>query len=221
MPHVTTPEPPVPIYWLNGNKVADDYADFYDGSWDDEANDKNELGNNGPDTSNSDTNYPFTGCDHDGTRKFAQLGSGGSVRVGRPNSSDSGTAPSADPLGTRPMYGLSPPSSCAKRLAATNGETSASPGFTANRGNYTAPIDAVSLTATKNDSNATVPSRTTWTPTQSALMYGLVRRLPPSRGPVTPTRSRWSATPGRRAPTIPVRYSRSPSRRAATWAATR
>ena len=24
----------VPIYWLNGNKVADNYADFYDGSWD-------------------------------------------------------------------------------------------------------------------------------------------------------------------------------------------
>ena len=24
----------VPIYWLNGAKVADDYADFYDGSWD-------------------------------------------------------------------------------------------------------------------------------------------------------------------------------------------
>ena len=23
----------VPIYWLNGAKVADDYADFYDGSW--------------------------------------------------------------------------------------------------------------------------------------------------------------------------------------------
>ena len=28
----------VPIYWLNGNKVADDYKDFYDGTWDDEAN---------------------------------------------------------------------------------------------------------------------------------------------------------------------------------------
>ena len=27
-----------PIHWFNGNKVADDYADFYDGSWDDEAN---------------------------------------------------------------------------------------------------------------------------------------------------------------------------------------
>ncbi len=24
----------VPIYWLNGDKVADDYADFYDGNWD-------------------------------------------------------------------------------------------------------------------------------------------------------------------------------------------
>ena len=28
----------VPIYWLGGNKVADDYEDFYDGDWDDEAN---------------------------------------------------------------------------------------------------------------------------------------------------------------------------------------
>ena len=24
----------VPIYWLGGNKAADDYEDFYDGSWD-------------------------------------------------------------------------------------------------------------------------------------------------------------------------------------------
>ena len=28
----------LPIYWLNGSKVADDYEDFYDGDWDDEAN---------------------------------------------------------------------------------------------------------------------------------------------------------------------------------------
>ena len=38
----------VPIYWLNGAKAADQYEDFYDGSWDDEANDKNESGTNGP-----------------------------------------------------------------------------------------------------------------------------------------------------------------------------
>ena len=40
----TSSDKGVPIYWLNGNKVADEYEDFYDGSWDNEANDKNELG---------------------------------------------------------------------------------------------------------------------------------------------------------------------------------
>ena len=75
-------------------KVADEYEDFYDGSWDDEANDKNELGTNGPDTSNSN-NYPVTGCGHDGTEKFLtvggtpqsrSLGSSLGVTVARPNS---------------------------------------------------------------------------------------------------------------------------------------
>ena len=49
----------MPIHWLNGNKVADDYADFYDEDWDEEAiDDKNELGNNGPNTNHSG-NYPL------------------------------------------------------------------------------------------------------------------------------------------------------------------
>ena len=34
----------LPIYWLGGDKVADNYEDFYDGTWDDEANPKNESG---------------------------------------------------------------------------------------------------------------------------------------------------------------------------------
>ena len=34
-----------PIYWLNGAKVADNHADFYDGSWDDRTA-KNESGAN-------------------------------------------------------------------------------------------------------------------------------------------------------------------------------
>ena len=34
----------VPIYWLNGNKVADDYGDFYDGTWDDETDSRVESG---------------------------------------------------------------------------------------------------------------------------------------------------------------------------------
>ena len=102
----------VSIYWLNGNKVADNYADFYDETWDDEANDKNESGTNGPDTSNAN-NYPATGCDHDGTKvNSRELGSGGSVRVGRPNSSDTGNGPIGSihnfSAGSRHMYGLSP-----------------------------------------------------------------------------------------------------------------
>ena len=113
----------VPIYWLNGAKVADDYADFYDGSWDDEANDKNESGTNGPDTSQSG-NYPITGCKQDGTefvssisnRSFA-LGSDEGVVIGRPNSSTASHGPISTVSGntavtvlhtaTRPMYGLS------------------------------------------------------------------------------------------------------------------
>ncbi len=105
----------VPIYWLNGTKAADDYADFYDGDWDDEANDKNESGTDGPDTSQQ-ANYPFTGCDHDGTEFFSSGDSralGESfVRVGGPNSSNPDHSPlngdrSAAAATPRPMYGLS------------------------------------------------------------------------------------------------------------------
>ena len=34
----------VPIYWMNGAKVADNYADFYDGSWDQRKCGNQELG---------------------------------------------------------------------------------------------------------------------------------------------------------------------------------
>ena len=107
----------VPIYWLGGNQVADDYADFYDGSWDEEVNNKNELGTNGPDTSD-DFNLPLTGCEHDGTESFTTgdsraLGSvdgDARVRVGRPNVSGQGPIRSNRTVGvstSRPMYGLS------------------------------------------------------------------------------------------------------------------
>ena len=107
----------VVIHWLNGNKVADDYADFYDGNWDEESNsqDKNELGTNGPNTSQS-TNYPFTGCDDDGTEDVDggtsyALGES-QVRVARPGSSAGNAGPLTSnsdtaKANTRPMYGLS------------------------------------------------------------------------------------------------------------------
>ena len=107
----TSSDKGVPIYWLSGNKVADEYEDFYDGSWDDEANDKNQLGFNGLDTSNA-ANYPWTGCDDDGTEATGMALGDTSPRVGRPNSTDTGNGPigsvttkaNAD---HRPMYGLS------------------------------------------------------------------------------------------------------------------
>ena len=88
----------VPVYWLNGAKAADQYEDFYDGSWDDEANDKNESGTDAHDTSQSG-NYPFTGCNHDGTESFTESTSralGASrVRVGGPTPPVATSAPPA------------------------------------------------------------------------------------------------------------------------------
>ena len=88
-----TSDTDAPIYWLGGSKVADNYADFYDGSWDDEANDKNELGTNGPATS-QEVDYPFTGCEHDGTEYSGRyLGHAVRIAVGRPNASGSTNGP--------------------------------------------------------------------------------------------------------------------------------
>ena len=113
----TTTDKGVPIYWLNGAKAADQYEDFYDGSWDDEANDKNESGTNGPDTSLR-VNYPWTGCDHDGTEavtggdSFALGTNLGDARVGLPNSSVSNAGPlngqtNRSRFQNSPLYGLS------------------------------------------------------------------------------------------------------------------
>ena len=105
----------VVIYWLNGAKADDNYGDFYDGNWDDEANDKDESGANGPNTSQS-VNYPLTGCDDDGTEDVDggtsyALGES-EVRVARPSSSAGNAGPltsnsATAKANTRPMYGLS------------------------------------------------------------------------------------------------------------------
>ena len=50
----------VPIYWLNGNKVADDYKDFYDGTWDDEAN---------PTRRGGDVRFPTSGLVYTGSNE--------------------------------------------------------------------------------------------------------------------------------------------------------
>ncbi len=101
----------VPIYWLNGARVADDYADFYDGVWADEANPTNNIG----EPHSLADPAPWTGTDHDGTELFngnasRALGQA-SVSVGGPGS----TIPGAGPLNggvifaktqERPLYSL-------------------------------------------------------------------------------------------------------------------
>ena len=103
-----------PIYWLGGSKVADNYADFYDGNWDDEVNDKNESGTDAHDTS-MQANYPFTGCEQDGTvDSSGHLGHSSEAAVGRLQSSAYGNGPLSNDIfwgstsSSRPFYGLSP-----------------------------------------------------------------------------------------------------------------
>ncbi|MDE0319961.1 MAG: hypothetical protein OXI97_08760, partial [Acidimicrobiaceae bacterium] len=114
----------VPIYWLDGSgadrRVADDYEDFYDGSWANEGVPRSEAGVK---VGINAQGY-WTGSKPDGTKvNTAQaLGAGGdqsisrAVVFGRLNSSDKQVVPVgcsgsasclADKRNMRPMYGLS------------------------------------------------------------------------------------------------------------------
>ena len=91
----------VPVYWLGGARVADDYADLYDNGWASNAP-RDESG------AESSATKVFTGCAGDGTRGDA-LGTRW-VDIGRPGTSggelNSGTRTLRTLL--RPLYGLSP-----------------------------------------------------------------------------------------------------------------
>ncbi len=97
----------VPIYWLNGNKLADNYADFYDGSWDDRvlANTRDESG-----AQPAQATWPWTGCEQDGDSHSDSLGSSGNVRRGA--SHDGSNNPISHQSAARntlfPLYAMSP-----------------------------------------------------------------------------------------------------------------
>ena len=55
----------VAIYWFGGNKIADNNADFYDGTWDDETNATDESGSAYDD--GGAVVFVWTGTDDDGT----------------------------------------------------------------------------------------------------------------------------------------------------------
>ena len=59
----TSTDKGVGIYWLNGSRAANEYEDFYDGSWDEEANMRNESG-----TNVSAPDKVWTGCNITGRR---------------------------------------------------------------------------------------------------------------------------------------------------------
>ena len=102
----------VPIYWLNGDKAADEYEDFYDETWDEEASMRDESGN-----TVSAPGSVWTGCGHDGTEFFCNLmslalGNNMGVVYGVPNSDVTNAGPlsssaSGSRTGGRPFYGLS------------------------------------------------------------------------------------------------------------------
>ena len=106
----TSSDKGVPIYWLNGNKVADQYQDFYDGGWDEEASMRTQNGSSvSPPISAIGV---WTGSDHDGTEALDALGdSNGFTKIGKPNSAGSNGPLSSDTStnnnGTKKLYGLS------------------------------------------------------------------------------------------------------------------
>ena len=97
------------IYWLNGAKLADNYSDFYDGSWDSYAR-KTEAGTN---YAGSD-NRVWTGSTQSGTESTFSGNSralGASlVRIGRPRpgSNPLNAGESVNNVGNFSLYALSP-----------------------------------------------------------------------------------------------------------------
>ena len=85
----------VPIYWLGGVRVVDDYEDFYDGAWGDEANPRGKGGD-----PHNNVDRIWTGSTDAGVERFqngdSQALGTNLVRVGRPNGAggplDSGEA---------------------------------------------------------------------------------------------------------------------------------
>ena len=93
----------VPIYWLGGDQVADGYADFYDGSWDDYAA-TNESG-----TTVGGSVRVWTGSNDDGTKHATNYLGNTNVQAGDVGAgSDPFTSlATANSNGYR-LYGLSP-----------------------------------------------------------------------------------------------------------------
>jgi len=104
----TSTDKGVPVYWVGGDKVADDYADFYDGSWDSKAW-KTENGNQAV-VGGSFSREVWTGSDADGTKHADNPAGAASVRYGwlGNNPVSDGTSGLRTTGNRLAYYGLSP-----------------------------------------------------------------------------------------------------------------
>ena len=155
----------VPIYWLNGAKLADDYADFYDGNWDSTI----QKAESGATVSNLAV---WTGSNQDGTKHSSEFfRASGDVRWGWADGAQNPTsAGGASGFVPRPFYAISPvfqigttptgsltfaPTS----VTVVEGETAT---YTVRLG--TAPTGTVTVTPSSNNADVTfAPASQTFT----------------------------------------------------------
>ena len=107
----TDSDPGVPIYWLNGAKAADSYADFYDNSWDHRDPGRNE---NGAGVDFAEDSLIWTGSTSDGAAHSSNALGLINIQVAKPGASSTGSeidsGASADTAfgeTQHPLYGLS------------------------------------------------------------------------------------------------------------------
>ena len=132
----------VPIYWVGGAKVADDYADFYDGSWDSRAA-KTQTGARW--SSRFDV---WTGTNADGTRHASAYAGASRVRYGRPTGGSAlSLSDSRFPFLPFSLYALSPTITVLAVPAAPSGLDADAPGQTAVGLTWTAPAAATTRAA--------------------------------------------------------------------------
>ena len=182
----TTTDMGVPIYYLNGAKVADNYSEFYDGTWD-SPDPTNELG------TSSSAMAVWTGSQSNGMKHANPLGNRTSttVRMGNPTSSVSGDVLSATLIRNHtfkdrgyplPFYGLSPvfvvralsAPDMPQDLTATQGVASVRLAWAAPKSDGGSPIIRYDY---RHEAGTSVPSDTTWTPAgtaQSVTVTGLM-----------------------------------------------
>ena len=182
----TTTDMGVPIYYLNGAKVADNYSDFYDGTWDSH-DPTNELG------TSSSAMAVWTGSQSNGMKHANPLGNQTSktVRMGNPNSTTTGDVLSATLIRNHtfkdrsyplPFYGLSPVFVVRARsapdmpqdLTATQGVASVRLAWAAPKSDGGSPIIRYEY---RHEAGTSVPSSTNWTPAgtaQSVTVTGLM-----------------------------------------------